>query len=193
MVSEKEVLDDHELVDSIGELIGKPSQTKACSGNDLLENPQPTNICSADRYLKFIGESVQTIREAVENSDFVDRYVLRSYLDKISSLKGELQGLKEQIFSLENVRDRLQMVFNIEGTPCLTYEWLLRMCLTGQSKKVPILQEIGMPMMGGVNLPQIEVPTFDGTILNWRPFWEQFQAAVHNISHTWELLTNRHT
>ena len=24
------------------------------------------------------------------------------------------------------------------------------------------------------------VPTFDGTILNWRPFWEQFQAAAHD-------------
>ena len=35
-------------------------------------------------------------------------------------------------------------------------------------------------MMAGVNLPRIEIPTFDGNILNWRLFWEQFQAAVHD-------------
>ena len=34
--------------------------------------------------------------------------------------------------------------------------------------------------MGGVNLPQIEIPSFDGNILNWRSFWEQFQVAVHD-------------
>ena len=34
--------------------------------------------------------------------------------------------------------------------------------------------------MTGVNLPRIEIPTFDGNILNWRLFWEQFQAAVHD-------------
>ena len=35
-------------------------------------------------------------------------------------------------------------------------------------------------MLAGVNLPQIEIPTFDGSILNWRLFWEQFQATVHD-------------
>ena len=52
-----------------------------------------------------------------------------------------------------------------------------------QMKKEPTLQAFGMPMMGGVNLPQIEVVAFDGTILNWRPFWEQFQAIVHDKPH----------
>ena len=38
-------------------------------------------------------------------------------------------------------------------------------------------------MMGGVNFPQIEIHTFDGTILNWQPFQGHFQAAVHNKLH----------
>ena len=32
----------------------------------------------------------------------------------------------------------------------------------------------------GVKLPRIEVPTFDGNILHWRTFWEQFSVAIHN-------------
>ena len=49
-----------------------------------------------------------------------------------------------------------------------------------QTKKEPAPHTFGMQVVGGVNLPQIEIPTFDGNILNWRLFWEQFQAAVHN-------------
>ena len=52
-----------------------------------------------------------------------------------------------------------------------------------ETKKEPTGQAFEIPMMSGVNLPQIEVRTFDGTILNWRPFREQFQAAVHNKPH----------
>ena len=34
----------------------------------------------------------------------------------------------------------------------------------------------------GVKLPKLEVPTFDGNILNWRSFWEQFCVSVHDRS-----------
>ena len=50
-------------------------------------------------------------------------------------------------------------------------------------KKEPPPEVIGLQMMGGVNLPWIEGPTFDGTILNWWPFWAKFQAAVHHKAH----------
>ena len=40
-----------------------------------------------------------------------------------------------------------------------------------------------MPMMGGVNLPQIEIATFDGIILNWWEFWERFQATICDKQH----------
>ena len=32
----------------------------------------------------------------------------------------------------------------------------------------------------GVKLPKLEVPRFDGNILNWKSFWEQFCVSVHN-------------
>ena len=46
-----------------------------------------------------------------------------------------------------------------------------------------------MSMMDRVNLPRIEVPKFDGNILNWRPFWEQFRAAVRDKPHLAEVDT----
>jgi hypothetical protein len=32
----------------------------------------------------------------------------------------------------------------------------------------------------GIRLPKLEVPTFDGNILNWKSFWEQFCVSIHN-------------
>ena len=33
--------------------------------------------------------------------------------------------------------------------------------------------------MSGVKLPKISVPTFNGQVLNWKSFWEQFDGTVH--------------
>ena len=39
----------------------------------------------------------------------------------------------------------------------------------------------------GLKLPKLEVPTFDGDLLHWRQFWEQFSISLHDrcISQTW--------
>ena len=34
----------------------------------------------------------------------------------------------------------------------------------------------------GVKLPKLDVPTFNGSILSWRSFWEQFTISVHDRS-----------
>ena len=38
-------------------------------------------------------------------------------------------------------------------------------------------------VVSGVKLPKIEVPTFDGNMLNWGIFWEQFRAIIHSRDH----------
>ncbi len=32
----------------------------------------------------------------------------------------------------------------------------------------------------GVRLPKIDVPTFNGNLVNWRTFWEQFSVAIYD-------------
>ena len=46
---------------------------------------------------------------------------------------------------------------------------------------------------GGVTtkIPKLDIPTFDGEILNWQQFWDQFAVAIHdrkNISNAEKLL-----
>ena len=31
-----------------------------------------------------------------------------------------------------------------------------------------------------VKLPKLDVPTFNGNLIHWKQFWDQFAVAVHN-------------
>ena len=162
-----------EFIDRLGDLVEKPQLTAP--------TPASTNNRLVDRYLNFLEDSVQTIRKAVKTPDLVDTHVLTGYLDEIRSLEGELQGLKHKIFSLDDIRERMRKDSDNKGNL-----FDLRVAIshvTKQTKPGPTSLGIGMSMMGGVNLPHIEIPTFDGSILNWRPFWEQFQAIIHDKPH----------
>ena len=51
------------------------------------------------------------------------------------------------------------------------------------------------PETKGVRLPKLDVPTFNGDILNWRSFWEQFRVSVHdrsNLSNSEKLVYLHH-
>ena len=48
----------------------------------------------------------------------------------------------------------------------------------------------------GVKLPKIDVPKFDGNLLKWRTFWEQFKVSIHerdNLSEAEKLVYLRHS
>ena len=32
----------------------------------------------------------------------------------------------------------------------------------------------------GVKLPKLDIPTFDGNVLHWKTFWEQFSVSIHS-------------
>ena len=48
-----------------------------------------------------------------------------------------------------------------------------------------VVKTSATPKETGAKLPKLEVPTFNGDILNWKGFWEQFCLSVHD----WTNLT----
>ena len=53
-----------------------------------------------------------------------------------------------------------------------------------------------IPETHSVKLPKINIPTFDGEMLHWQTFWEQFGIAVDeqpHISDTEKLVYLRHS
>ena len=183
---EQKALDDHDLkvmslIDRLAELLkkGKSSATEQVAPQPTASytTPPPLDTRLMDRQLESMEESVGELKRAV-NASGEETYALTTYLDKTKSLEGELRVLKEKILSLDDYEDRKDRASHIERD-FLQLRLDISRKLTPM-KKEPVPDTIGTPMMAGVNLPRIEVPKFDGNILNWRPFWEQFRAAVHD-------------
>ena len=140
--------------------------------------PPSTNERLVDRQLESMENSVAEIRKGVDDPS-VDRYALINYIDEIGSLKAKLQGIQERILSLDDYTRREDLASRIERDL-----FDLRVIVTRKTddpkKKESTGDTAGLATMSGVNLPRIEVPTFDGNILNWRIFWEQFDSAIHS-------------
>ena len=84
-------------------------------------------------------------------------------IESTDELFATIAGLAERIFSASlNVKKLLY--------PC---------------KEAPVFEEWSHATSAshGVKLPKLDVPTFDGDILNWRTFWEQFCIAIHDRTH----------
>ena len=53
--------------------------------------------------------------------------------------------------------------------------------ITGEVLAMPEEKDTALfPLEPTVELPKINVPTFDGDVLNWAVFWEQFETAIYN-------------
>ena len=56
-------------------------------------------------------------------------------------------------------------------------------------------QPTSVPVKSGMKLPKLDVPKFDGNIIHWRTFWEQFSVSVHSrdaLSNAEKLTYLRH-
>ena len=186
--AEQETLDQHEtkvmeLIDRIGELIKEPSEEKKDSDGEFStprSSEPPLNVVKdqiVDRQLDVIEGSVLGIQRDLGKAD-LDVPMLVNYMDKIKRLEGKLEGLEKELLSLDDFGRRLERASEIERTLFGLRVKITR--LMEQTKKEPSPKVVEPPLMAGVNLPRIEIPKFDSNILNWRSFWEQFQAAVHD-------------
>ena len=98
----------------------------------------------------------------------IDAYTLQDYEERVKNYEVELQGLSQDLLSVEDTD-------NLEETG-MTLEQLLSSLsisikhLVGSKNNTPQQNPSGVPGMTGVQLPWIELPTFDGNILNWEIF-----------------------
>ena len=76
-------------------------------------------------------------------------------IDNYESLAGRAGGLEEALIELRVAIKRLLRNIKAESA-------------VGKEKG-----------LSGVKLPKVSVPKFDGKVLNWKSFWEQFDATVH--------------
>ena len=117
-----------------------------------------------------------------EHGHETDTYSLQEQLESIEDSNLELRKINSELISLEDTcTGELE-----ERRP--TLERLLRTLkanvsrLAGSKEEKPPLTASGVTGMSSIQFPKIEVLTFDGNVLNWRIFWEQFDSAIRSKS-----------
>ena len=76
-------------------------------------------------------------------------------INEYESLAGRAHGLEEGLFELRVAIKPL--LKKIKAEPAVDKDKIL----------------------SSIKLPKISVPTFDGKVVNWKSFWEQFDATIH--------------
>ncbi len=146
-------------------------QIRSCTGVD----PR----VRLDKRLRRLETDLERVVSAVGSiePDSVDVPVLRQYEEQLSGFNAELTSISHEILSLD-----------ADEADLTERETKLTQDVFGVSLSIKRLLQgrLAIPPTsageGGVRLPKLSVPTFDGSIINWRTFWEQFAVSVHNRS-----------
>ena len=112
----------------------------------------------------------------------MDIYTLRGQKERIKDLKQQLQDINNDQISVEDSEELEDRRANLEQ---LLYNLKINVDrLAGSKEEKPPLMTTGVTEMSSIRLPRIEIPAFNGNILNWRIFWEQFDSAIHSKNPT---------
>ena len=113
--------------------------------------------------------------EAAQLETDVDRCLLQQLDEQIASLKRDLSSVGERIALLEEDRPDLSYLEDALDKALFKMSLQIKRLLNDTPSNAPSTSSTS-----GVKLPRIDVPTFDGNIVNWVIFWEQFEAAIHS-------------
>lgn len=112
-----------------------------------------------------------------------DVYLLQQHTEQLTDCKKELASIYEELVSLDLEDDDGLFILH-EGLEKLRFACghKVRKHLSSHSASAPVADGKGL------KLPKLEVPTFDGDVLQ---FWEQFSISVHdrgNLSNAEKLV-----
>ena len=177
LAREQDVLDEHD--DLVAELAVRIKQLiTACSSSDTT----PHKI--AARRLAHVRKTLSDVSTAVgalgEGSDDVHR--LHQYQEQLIDLKGDLSETRSVLLTLE-LAESDGLASELASLEKQVFDSFVEIKKKLSSSTSPsTASSLPAPDSKGVKLPKLDVPTFDGNLLDWRCFWEQFRVSVHDRS-----------
>ena len=148
----------------------------------LISAAQALNAPTRSSKRKFtrLQRSMEDTRNTIEAlPDSGDPALLVQYNEKLIDYKGQLASIHSELIEVDIPDDH--DLFRSHSD----LEELFFKC----SLKIKQLHNLYLPAVhppshvsspSTVRLPKLEVPTFDGNILLWKKFWEQFSVSVHD-------------
>ena len=175
--AEQDILTQHELkvmdlIDRIGKIIevpGVPVEMKDNRESNILRK----RIDQAEKGYRIIKA------EFDEHAHEMDIYALHEQEESIEDSKLELRKISRDLLSVEDAGDLEDRAITLERFLRALKTDVKRLRGSKEEKPLPPTAS-GTMGMSGIQLPKIEVPTFDGNLLNWRFFWERFESTIHN-------------
>ena len=127
----------------------------------------------ASQRLVRLGRNLFTVNERIDSLSGGpdDVCLLRKYEEQFCDLKVELGDLCSVLLSL-GIEESDQLYTSQTQLDKELFDCSLKI------KKLLFLSGQAL----GVKLPKLDVPKFDGNIINWRNFWEQFSILIHSQS-----------
>ena len=111
----------------------------------------------------------------------MDVCLLRQYEEQLAHCKKELTDMRNSFLSidLEDNNGLSVLQGDLEGE-IFDFSLQIKKVLHTSTRTANSLTAHSHSQ--GVKLPKLDMPTFDGNILQWRTYWEQFCVSVHDRS-----------
>ena len=175
---EQAALDEHD--DDVAALAARINLLiTACSSS-----PESSSRKLVSRRLTHLGKKLSSIRGGVGKltAGPDDVCLLRQYKEQAQDFKKELGDIHIDLLSLDLADTdelcELQEQLNKDLFDCSLQIKKLLLPSTCPSDSISTPSETH-----GVRLPRLDVPKFDGNIVNWKTFWEQFSISIDSRPH----------
>ena len=162
------------------------------SGTRAATSPRDIASCRLQHVQRSISSMQDAISTLTDRSE--DVHLLRHYEEQLSDLKKEAGDIRNMLVPMdlgEGDEPSVTLVRVETGISECSISIKKLLCHRTRTSHDPLPDRSDRLDGKGVKLPKLDVPTFDGDILNWLPFWEQFHVAVDsrtNLSNTEKLV-----
>lgn len=179
MDGEQDILDQHD--DIVAELGVRIQRLISSCSSHSTDPTTPRNLLS--RKLERIESELATINKSLESltKGTDDTCRIQLYQEQVSDLRRDLADIRDSLLAT-GVDDSDKLMGVRADMEKGIFDCSLRIKKLLTPDKIPTTSSTTTDSTG-VRLPKLDVPKFNGDMLEWQTFWEQFRVSVHDRSH----------
>ena len=152
---------------------------------------------AASRKLSHLKKSLTSISKAISPlTDESEPCLIQRYGEQVQDIKTALGDTRNTLLSLDFDGDALTTMLERLNKGVFDCSLKIKRLMYSPSTSTPTDPAAPSTESSGVKLTKLAVPKFDGDIVNWRTFWEQFCISIHdrsNLSDSEKLAYLRHS
>ena len=175
-LEEQDILDSHD--DDMTSLVVRFQQVaaKSSKSDDMANTRKKSSSRKLSRLEHSLGDTEGTLGAVADDHDDVP--LLEQYREQLAQYKKELSTVCDDLVALD-----LEVFKSLARLESLHFDCSHRVkkLLSAHSSRSTTVTTAATDNKGS-RLPKLDIPTFNGDVLQLRQFWEQFQVSVHHHS-----------